>query len=118
MEKTLLNAVKIMMISIVPIVNKTNAIHVLGGSKMRVEFDLPELTLRRCIDVINSYLEECEAPTIHCQWLDEEETEEMKDLELALAAAQVGNAIHKCVLKQTNDNRYLYQYKKQLEGEI
>lgn len=77
---------------------------------MRIELNLPEEILRNAIDAINCYLEECEAP--HCDHLTLEDLDAMEDLELAYAAALVGNKIHKAVLAQTKDKQYKDRYMK------
>ena len=62
---------------------------------MKVEFDLPEQTLKDFIDAVDCYLEECGYG--HCEYMDEADIENMKmnNEDLALAATQVGQAIHK-----------------------
>ena len=68
---------------------------------MRIELNLPEEILRNAIDAIDSYLGECEMP--YCEHITSEDLDEMEDLELAYAAALVGNQIHKAILAQTKD---------------
>lgn len=78
---------------------------------MKVTFEMDEKSLKAAIDAINCYLEMCEAPTIHCQGLTEEDKEEMEDLDLCLGAALVGNELFKAVYLQTEDEYYKAFYK-------
>lgn len=68
---------------------------------MRIELNLPEEILCNAIDAIDSYLDECGMP--YCEHITSEDLEEMEDLELAYAAALVGNQIYKAILAQTRD---------------
>ena len=63
---------------------------------MRIELVFPEEILRNAIDAIDSYLDECGMP--YCEHITSEDLEEMEDLELAYAAALVGNKIYKAIL--------------------
>lgn len=78
---------------------------------MKVTFEMDEQILRNAMDAINCYLEMCDSPITHCEHLEEEEKEELEGLELCLAAALVGDEIHKTVLAQTEDKHYKEYYK-------
>lgn len=62
---------------------------------MKVEFDLPKQTLKDFIEAVNCFLEECGYG--YCEYMDEVDIENMKmnGEDLALAAVQVGQVIHK-----------------------
>lgn len=77
---------------------------------MKITFEMDEKTVRNTIDAINHYLEMCDSPIIHCENLTEEDKEDMKDLELCLAAALVGDELHKSVYSQTEDKHYKIFY--------
>jgi hypothetical protein len=79
---------------------------------MKVIFEMDEKTVRDTIDAINHYLEMCDSPIIHCQNLTEEDKEDMEGLELCLAAALVGDELHKAVHSQTDDEFYKSLYKR------
>lgn len=78
---------------------------------MKVSFEMNEKTLRNAIDAIEHYLEMCDSPIIHCENLTEEDKEDMEGLELCLAAALVGDELHKAVYSQTEDEDYKAFYK-------
>ena len=82
---------------------------------MKVTFEMDEQILRNAMDAINCYLEMCDSPVIHCERLDEEDKEDLEGLELCLAAALVGDEIHKAVLAQTEDEDYKEYYNRKWE---
>lgn len=80
---------------------------------MKVEFDLPEKTLRKFLDAVDDYLEyhECSA---YYERLNDEDIEELKEADVSgtiFAIAQMGHIVHKAVIAQTEDKDYRNWYK-------
>lgn len=78
---------------------------------MKVTFEMDEQTLRNAIDAINCYLEMCDSPVIQCEGLNDRDKKDLEGFELCLAAALVGDEIHKAVLAQTENENYKEYYK-------
>lgn len=80
---------------------------------MKVEFDLPEQTLRNFLEAVNDYLEMGDCAVIYERFNDEDK-KELEGLDCAMAAAQIGHIVHKAIVAQTDDEGYK-EWDRQLE---